>query len=173
MKPTTLITTLLGAILVTAPACQTNEQSDAPKKKQAQASSSAGTGLGKALTVQQVTDFVEVLKNPKAFAGKTIRVSGLVVQHCHHRKAWFALGKKLGTKQMLRVMTRPTFLVPDDVTHGKTLADAQGVVELRTVTEQRAKHLSREHGLFGGDPAKIRGPQVIPSLRATGALFKN
>lgn len=134
-------------------------------------SAGGGAHLGKAFTVKEVTALEDILKNPKGFEGKTLRVEGVVTAHCHHKLAWFALRKTAKATQALRVMTKPAFLVPKDVKHGLTKASAEGVVELRTVPEDHAKHLAREHGLFGGEPDKIKGPQYIVSLRASGASF--
>lgn len=131
-----------------------------------------GQHLGKPFEVKEVTDLAKVLADPKAFKGKKIHVKGVVVAHCHHRRVWFALAKTKGSKQKLRVWTKHEFLVPKDVRHGTTLAEAEGVVEIQIVPENQAKHYANEHGLFGGDASKISGPQYLPNLRVTGAKFK-
>ncbi|MDY0002361.1 MAG: hypothetical protein RBU30_13780 [Polyangia bacterium] len=128
--------------------------------------------LGKAFTLEEITPLAGILAEPKAFEGKTVRVQGLVVSHCHHKLAWFGLKVDTKAKDTLRVMTAPDFLVPKDVKHGVTRASAEGVVELKTVPETHAKHLAKEHGLFGGEPDKIQGPQYVASLRASGASFQ-
>lgn len=129
--------------------------------------------LGKPFTLKEITPLVGLLADPKAFEGKTVRVQGVVVSHCHHKLAWFGLrADAKDIKNTLRVMTAPDFLVPKDVKHGATQASAEGVVQMKTVPEAHAKHLAKEHGLFGGEPDQVKGPQYVVSLRATGASFQ-
>lgn len=130
-----------------------------------------GNHLGQPFAAKEITSLEQVFKNPKGYEGKTLRVEGVVTAHCHHQLAWFALRSDPKATQVLRVMTRPAFLVPKDVKHGVTRASAEGVIELKTVPEAHAKHLAKEHGLFGGEPDKISGPQYVLSLRASGARF--
>lgn len=128
--------------------------------------------LGKAFSVKEITSIEGIFADPKAFEGKTLRVQGVVMSHCHHRLAWFGLRGNEKEKQTLRVMTAPDFLVPRDVKHGVTRAGAEGVVRLRSVPEAHAKHLAKEHGLFGGEPDKLSGPQYVVTLHASGAWFQ-
>ncbi len=130
------------------------------------------THMGKPFEVKKLTEVAALLADPKAFKGKKVRVQGILVQHCHHRRAWFAVAKDKGSKQFLRVWTKHAFLVPKDVKHGVTKAEAEGVVEIQTVPEKHAKHYAKEHGFFGGDPSKVTGPQYLPSLKVTGAKFE-
>ncbi len=37
--------------------------------------------------------------------------------------------------------------------------------------EEYARHMAKEHGLFGGVPDQVQGPQYLVSLVATGARF--
>jgi hypothetical protein len=128
--------------------------------------------LGKAFDVKEVTEVAKLLADPKAFKGKKIHIKGVLVQHCHHRLAWFALAKSKDSKQFLRVWTKHEFLVPKAVKNGVTKAEAEGVVQIQTVPEKQAKHYATEHGFFGGDPEKINGPQYLPNIRVTGARFE-
>lgn len=128
--------------------------------------------LGTAFAVSEITPVDKLMASPKAFEGKTVRVQGVVMSHCHHKLAWFGLRTDAQAKETLRVMTAPAFLVPKDVKHGTTKANAEGEVKLSTVPEAHAKHLAREHGLFGGEPDKISGPQYVVTLQASGASFE-
>ncbi len=136
------------------------------------ASTVAKGHLGKPFDVKEVTDLDALLAKPRAFEGKKVHVKGVVVQHCHHRRAWFALARSPKARRFLRIWTRHEFLVPAGVRHGVTRAEAEGVVEIQTVPEARARHYAREHGFFGGDPAKISGPQYLPTIKVTGARFE-
>ncbi|MFC1482361.1 hypothetical protein ACFL51_00995 [Myxococcota bacterium] len=127
--------------------------------------------LGEPFTAKAVTDLARVATQPEEYMGKTVRIRGVVVTHCHHRRGWFALATQGKKRQVIWVLTRPRFLVPSDVEHGVTVAEAEGQVGIRTVPEQRARHFAGEHGLFGGVPDAVRGPQKLVQLTATGAQF--
>ncbi len=166
-----------GILALGLVAC-TQKTSDESAKKASK--SSMGTAsdqslpsghFGKAFDVKEVTEVAKLLADPKAFKGKKIHIKGVLVQHCHHRLAWFALAKAKDSKQFLRVWTKHEFLVPKGVKNGVTRAEAEGVVQIQTVGEKQAKHYATEHGFFGGDPSKINGPQYLPNLRVTGAKF--
>jgi hypothetical protein len=124
--------------------------------------------LGAAFAVKKTSDLAKVLADPKAHVGKKIRVSGRVVAQCIHRRAWFAIAAK-GKTPWLRVITAPRFLIHS--TAKGMNAEAEGTLVFRQVTEAVAKHLAKGHGLFGGKPDAIKGPQNMPILLATGAKF--
>lgn len=172
----TMVTTL--ALTLGLGACQ-QKATDGKASKAAKSSKSMSAGqpgtdghMGKPFTVKEVTDVAKVLADPKAYKGKKIHVKGVVVQHCHHRGAWFAVGAGNNSKQFLRVWTKHEFTVPKGIKRGVSTAEAEGVVEIQTMPEKHAKHYATEHGFFGGDPAKINGPQLLPNLKVTGAQFK-
>jgi hypothetical protein len=175
-KPICVVSVVLCSATLFLSACEPKGSNQGVKKSK-QAGSTGGqslpTGhLGQAFEVKEVTALASVLADPKAYQGKKIHVKGVVVAHCHHRFAWFAVAATKGSKQKLRVWTKHAFLVPKTVQHGVTLAEAEGVVEIQTVPEAQAKHYANEHGLFGGDSSKINGAQYLPSLRVTGARFQ-
>jgi len=171
---------LAGSLTLSLGLARCNQQaSDKSSKKSLQSGGSkagapsvTGSHLGKPFDVKELTDVAKLLADPKAFKGIKVHIKGVVVQHCHHRRAWFAVGMGKSSKQFLRVWTLHEFQVPKDIKHGVSLAEAEGVVEIQTVPENHAKHYAREHGFFGGDPSKVSGPQFLPTLRVTGAEFK-
>jgi hypothetical protein len=130
-----------------------------------------GQHLGDPFKVAERTEIAAVVANPKSFEGKTIRISGVVQGFCHHQRAWFSLSPKVGDKQIIRVITRPKFSTPEQIALNQAVAEAEGTVQLKTVDEAYAKHMAKEHGLFGGEPDKIQGPQYSVNLVATGARF--
>jgi hypothetical protein len=173
-----IVAALTMALAMGLSACENNlsEKRSAKGPKSGMAKSGGQSlpsqHLGKPFDVKEVTALAKVMSNPKAFKGKKIHVKGLVVAHCHHQLAWFAMAKDKDSRVKLRVWTKHEFLVPKGVRHGATLAEAEGVVEIQTIPENKAKHYARDHGLFGGDASKISGPQFLPSLRVTGAKFQ-
>jgi hypothetical protein len=177
-RPIYAVSVVICSSALCLSACEPKGSNQGVKKSKPSGSAGAAgqslpTGqMGKAFDLKEVTALASVLADPKAYKGKKIHVKGVVVAHCHHRRAWFAVATTKDSKQKLRVWTKHEFLVPKTVKHGETLAEAEGVVEIQTVPEKQARHLATEHGLFGGDASKINGPQYLPSLRVTGARFK-
>lgn len=173
MTRNTVFSFSLALSMIAAMAACEQTSKDGAKKKTKSAGMAAADGhLGKAFQVKEVTDLEAIAKDPKKYEGKTVRVAGLVTAHCHHRRAWFAIRKSADSKLVLRIQTAPAFLVPKNVKHNQTQGEAEGVVALKTVPEKYAKHMAKEHGLFGGQPDKVNGPQVVGMIKATGATLK-
>ena len=124
--------------------------------------------LGAPFAVKKTSDLAKVMAKPKPFVGKKIRVSGKVVAQCIHRRGWFALAAG-GKRPWLRVINAPRFFIHS--TAKGMNAEAEGTLEFVDVPEKMARHLAERHGLFGGKPDAVKGPQKMPVLRATGAKF--
>lgn len=103
----------------------------------------------------------ELSQMPEGWAGKTVRLEGNVSAMCTHRRAWFALQSDDKDGGVVRVVTAPTFLVPEGAI-GKR-ARVEGMVELVDVDPATAQHYAQEHQL----PAQTKAAV----LRATGAEF--
>lgn len=124
--------------------------------------------FGETFTVEEETSIADILADPKKFEGKRVLVSGKVEAQCRRRRGWFAISRE-GKRPWLRVLAAPAFAI-----HSKAegmIGKAEGVIEIREVSLQEAKHLAKAHNLFGGDESKITGPQIQPVLRASGAHF--
>ncbi|MGC4116654.1 MAG: hypothetical protein QM765_19205 [Myxococcales bacterium] len=80
---------------------------------------------------------------------------------CIHRRAWFAVQSDDKNGGTVRVVTAPSFLVPEGAI-GKR-ARAQGVVEIVDIPLETAQHYAEQHGL----PVQTKAAVV----RATGAEF--
>lgn len=125
--------------------------------------------LGMALAGADAVSVEDLLKDPAAYAGKTVRVSGKVDDFCHHQRAWFAITAASG-KGMVRVFTVPRFKVPADCL-GKQ-AVAEGKVDLITIEPERAKHFGKDHKFLQGVEVKPGEAVTRPVLRAFGAEFR-
>ncbi len=125
--------------------------------------------LGEPLSKAPAVPVAELPAKARELKGKEVKVSGKVVAWCHHRRAWFALGTE-PRKPVVMVRTAPKFTVPDGV--AGLMATAEGVLSVERMGEARAKHMAKMHGFFGGDPAKISGPQEFLVLQARGVVFQ-
>jgi hypothetical protein len=121
--------------------------------------------VGAALQGATPVSVQQLLDQPEAYAGKTVRVEGDVAAMCHHRRAWFAV-QQAGDREgrTVRIFAAPAFLVPPGSIGRK--ARAEGTVELVEVPAAAQAHLAAEHGLAEPRPATRT---VV--VRATGAEF--
>lgn len=134
------------------------------------ASGASVTAVGAVLAGSEVVTVKDLLANPDAYAGKSVRLEGNVSAMCTHRRGWFAViddGDRTGT--VVRVLTAPAFLVPEGSIGRK--ARAEGTVEVVDVAAGAARHYAAEHKV--GDPAELAGDAPIKQIviRATGAEF--
>lgn len=104
----------------------------------------------------------DLVKDPAAFSGKTVKTEGTVSAVCQDKGCWMVL--KSGD-QSVRVRFKDyAFFVPMD-SAGAT-AVMEGVFTVKTVPEATAKHYAEETP--GGKPGDIKGDQKELSFLASG-----
>jgi hypothetical protein len=148
------------ALALLAPACR--KETEEPAEPEA-------VKLGMALAGAEQVAVADLLKDPAAYEGKTVRVSGQVKDFCHHRRAWFGVSTRDG-RQMIRVFAAPRFKAPADC-KGRTVA-AEGKVELVTLNPDDAQHYAREHKFLTKEEIESGKPVKRPLIRAFGAEFE-
>ncbi len=133
-----------------------------------------GKVYGKGVTQPTSVSIAAIMKTPSAYAGKTVRVEGLVVDVCSKRGCWVELageapGQKLKFKVDDGVMVFPM------TARGK-YAVAQGVVEVNKLsleeTRKSALHVASEKGKKL-DPKTITEPRTVVRLAGTGAVVRD
>lgn len=132
-------------------------------------SGAAVTAVGAKLLAVPVVKVVDVLARPEEWAGKTIRLEGNVTAMCTHRRAWFALQSEDKSGAYVRVLTAPSFLVPEGSLGKK--ARTEGVLEVTEVSAETAAHYAQEHQLAPPGAAAPEAPQRTIVLKAAGAEF--
>lgn len=152
----TILTILLAAIL-TFPSTGLM-----PKEKK----------YGKAITVEETTSIAAILKDPKAFLGKTVRVEGVVTEVCAKRGCWIKVGGKDG--QSITFKVEDGVIVFPMESKGQT-AVVQGVVSA-TVTSvedqiKQGEHHAEEQGTKF-DPATVKGPKTVIRIDGEGAVLR-
>ena len=104
----------------------------------------------------------DLVKDPAAWSGKTVKTEGTVSSVCQEKGCWMVL--KSGD-QSVRVRFKDyAFFVPKD-SAGAT-AVLEGVFTVKTVPEATAKHYAEETP--GGKPGEIKGDQKELSFLASG-----
>jgi len=104
----------------------------------------------------------DLVKDPAAWSGKTVKTEGTVSSVCQEKGCWMVL--KSGD-QSVRVRFKDyAFFVPKD-SAGAT-AVLEGVFTVKTVPEATAKHYAEETP--GGKPGEVKGDQKELSFLASG-----
>ncbi len=110
----------------------------------------------------------QLLSHPQEHKGQKLQLSGNVSTMCTHRRGWFAVvgdGDQSGSQ--LRVLTAPTFLVPQG-SIGKTVR-VEGTVDTIQLSPGMARHLAKKYKIDTSGKEGEPVEQVV--LRATGAEF--
>lgn len=128
------------------------------------------THYGKPFTVKEETRISEILATPEKFAGKKVKVRGMVTNVCAERGCFLNLKGDKKFQELQFKVDDGVIVFPADA-QGKE-AVAEGVISLKVFTEQEqkdmcpieAKALNRKF-----DPAKIKGPMKVVRLEGLGA----
>ena len=107
----------------------------------AQAEQKLGTGV--ALT--QTTSIADVVKNPEAFVGKTIRIDGTATAICQHMGCWMAVSESdKADAPTVRLKVEDGVIVFPVSAKGKAVS-AEGVFEKIAPTKAEVKQAAAEH----------------------------
>ncbi len=86
----------------------------------------------------------KVMKNPTKYAGKTVRVEGVIVRSCKMEGCWLELAPKQDAKAVRVKMKDHAFFVP--LNSAGAAAKAEGVFSVKTLSKEEVKHLMDEDG---------------------------
>ena len=127
--------------------------------------------LGNGVDLPEATRIADIMADPDAYIGKTVRVEGGVLDVCPRKGCWIELGEE---GESIRVKVEDDVIVFPAAAKGRT-ATAQGEVEAIEMTREKylgwLAHLAEEKGeAFDPEAAKIGdGPYRIIRIRGTGA----
>jgi hypothetical protein len=99
-----------------------------------------GEPIGKAEKVS----LAEVLQNPTKFAGKTVRVEGVIVRSCKMEGCWAELAPAANGKSVRVNMKKHGFFIP--LQSAGASARVEGVVSVKTLSKEHVDHLINEDG---------------------------
>lgn len=122
--------------------------------------------LGTGVTVTVVTPIAEVVKNPEAFVGKTIRIDGTATAICQHMGCWMAVSESdKADAPTVRLKVEDGVIVFPVTAKGKPVS-AQGAFERIAPSDAEAKEAAAEH-------AKHQTKATATyQLKATGAIIR-
>jgi hypothetical protein len=125
------------------------------------------TKYGQGVSLTAPTPITSILTTPQTFAGKTLRVEGVVTAVCTHEGCWMAIAPEGQTDgPTLRLKVDDGVIVFPVTAKGKK-AVAQGVLELVGAGPEAAE-AAAEHAKQAG--ASLAEASKRWQIKATGAL---
>jgi hypothetical protein len=115
---------------------------------------------GAELTLKENTKLSEIAKNPKAFEGKKVRVTGAIGDVCQKKGCFMYLSE--GDMKTQVKFTGYAFFVPLDV-EGRT-ATVEGTPKVKVLTEGMRRHYAEDRGLPKEEIEKIKGDETVVML---------
>jgi cytochrome c-type biogenesis protein CcmE len=133
-----------------------------------------GKVYGKGVNASEVVAISDLLANPDKYAGKTVRVEGLITDVCPKRGCWMDLASDKEFQTVRIKVDDGEIVFPLDA-KGKQ-AVAEGVFTKTEITKdqalEHAKHLAEEKGeKFDPETAKDL-PTVVYQIKGTGAVIR-
>lgn len=138
------------------------------------AASPAGTSYGAGVKLAESTAMADILKDPAAYQGKTVRIEGMISDVCPKRGCWMELAGDV-PGQKLRFKVEDGDMVFPLEAKGQ-YAVAEGVVAVNELSleasREYAEYQAKEYGK-PYDPASITAPTRIVRLDGTGAVVRD
>ena len=127
--------------------------------------------FGEAPTLAETTPIGDIIADPKAYVGKTVKIEGRITDVCPMKGCWIEVEDPDGTEH-LKVKVEDDVIVFTPDTKGKrTIAEGK-VYEINLDKEQAIsylQHLAEEKG-EPFDSTSVDGPMVIYQIQGTGAM---
>ena len=130
-----------------------------------------GTGV----SLAEETRIADILSDPEAYIGRTVRVEGGVIDVCPQKGCWMELDDEGET---IRIKVEDDVIVFPAAAKGR-VATAQGVVEAVEMSREDyigwLAHLAEERGeTFDAESADVgEGPHRIIRIQGTGARIES
>lgn len=106
----------------------------------------------------------KVLKTPTKYAGKTVRVEGVIVRSCKMEGCWMELAPNKDAKSVRVKMKNHAFFIPLD--SAGMNAKAEGVFSVKVLTKAEVDHLIEDGGKF--EKRNADGSVTEIAFEATG-----
>jgi len=127
----------------------------------------AGEDFGAGLTLTEVDDLSDVVRQPELFADRPVLVRARVYDVCQRRGCWMVL--RDGDAEVRVQFKDYGFFVPRDCTG--QVAYVEGRVTTQEIGASETQHYAEES--LRGDPGGGEGPQRVVAIEATGVRLVN
>jgi len=166
MKLITFLTLILALAMSVA------AQEKAPTELDKTEAIPANTFLkrGAAIGNAEKVSLAKVLASPDKFAGKTVRIEGIVVRSCKMEGCWAEIAPDKDSKSSVRIkMKDHAFFIP--LQSAGSFARAEGVFSVKTLKKEEVDHLINEDGAKF-DNRNADGSVTEVSFEATGVELR-
>ncbi len=133
-----------------------------------------GKSYGAGVKLAATTSIADILKDPAAFQGKTVRVEGRIADVCPKRGCWMELaGENAGEKMRFKVEDGD-MVFPMEAKGQYAVAEGVVAVNVLSIEDSKkfAEYQAKEYGK-PYDPASITEPTRIVRLDGTGAVLRD
>ncbi|MBK7393899.1 MAG: DUF4920 domain-containing protein [Chloracidobacterium sp.] len=111
----------------------------------------------------------KVLKDPSKYAGKTVRIEGVVVRSCKTEGCWAEVAENKDSKSVRVKMKGHAFFIPLQSAGAK--ARVEGTVQVKTLSKAEVDHMIEDDGAKF-DTRNADGTVTEVSFEATGIELK-
>lgn len=133
-----------------------------------------GKSYGAGVKLAATTPIADILKDPAAFQGKTVRVEGRIADVCPKRGCWMELaGENAGEKMRFKVEDGD-MVFPMEAKGQYAVAEGVVAVNVLSIEDSKkfAEYQAKEYGK-PYDPASITEPTRIVRLDGVGAVLRD
>ena len=132
------------------------------------AKDSAARTFGKPLSLKKALSLQEAHEQPAKYQNQKVLLEGRISDVCQMKGCWLILSD--GECSIRLKFEGYSFFVPKD-SRGKKVR-AEGKLVQETLSQEMARHYAEEQSVKT-DPSKIKGPQPVVTLEATGVVISN
>lgn len=111
----------------------------------------------------------KVMENPSKYAGKTVRVEGVIVRSCKMEGCWAELAPDANSKSVRVKMKDHGFFIPLQSAGFK--ARAEGIFTVKTLSKEQVEHMIKDDGAKF-DNRNPDGTVTEVSFEATGVELR-
>jgi Domain of unknown function (DUF4920) len=134
----------------------------------------AGKSYGAGVTLATSTAIADILRDPKAYAGKTVRIEGRISDICPSRGCWMELADQSAGNKMRFKVEDGDMVIPLEAKGQYALAE--GVVAVNELSLEASREYAEYQAKEAGkpfDPASITAPTRIVRVDGLGAVLRD
>ena len=117
----------------------------------------------------KTVSLAKAMKNPAKYAGKNVRVEGVIVRSCKMEGCWMELAPDKDSASIHINMKNHSFFIPLNSAGYK--AAAEGMIAVKTLSKAQVDHMIQEDGAKF-DKRNADGSVTQPSFEATGVELR-
>ena len=144
MKNILSIAILILAFSLTAFAQEKMEMKPTEKDKTEAIPANGVLKRGATIGNAKKVSLAKIMKDPSKYAGKMVRVEGVIVRSCKAEGCWMELAPDANAKSVRVKMKDHAFFIPLDSAGAS--AKAEGVFTVKTLSKEEVKHMVEDDG---------------------------